>query len=683
MLLDSLLPIKSQDLVCQKVKTKVINEEAFILLTGESGSGRSSMLEKVINLTDSKCRAIYVPCKSDMTLTKLREIFLQQLITTEKFDVNTNLADFLLQKKIPTLQKILVCIDDIDEVIASFFEELATLADEFIGQNRFSFVASCKPIYAQALNDKLSNHKFALELINVKPLSSQEALELSHQIFLKNELGSVFKKIKKDIAKLLVKANGNISLIIKYSEMLMKEPIKAQSSIAKGQMKINTKKKKSGSTGIFIAILIVAIALACLVPVFMGSGLFDDNSQNRNENAINPQAPNNDAFYPDNGQSTPTIDDGYLSPEIQGGLEANVPDMQTDHQMVLDGKALQSIEKSEAEGSSSDYPIRGLGDNRVDLTKPYEKEELPSVANKEKVATNEATPPKQEEAPLSEEDALPENAYYVERGNNDMQIQREIALKEEKLAHEKALKEQQARELALKAQQEKEAAKPSNNVIQENTNNNTLASKQATLAAIDRALNGANQAPNNSVSKDTHEVTHIIKTPIVKDDVTSNVQKPKKETQVATAPKKEEVKRPLTDTRLKAGEIKSYASYIEDNKQKQSNNKYEVKPYNANSNAPLSSAAQNSEIAKLNRSYYTVQISAGANRNSIMATAASLTDKYYIYEKEVNGKRLHVLIMGAYATARDAENAIARLPASLRQSKPFIKQVSKVLGEMK
>lgn len=681
MLLDSLLPIKSQDLVCQKVKTKVINEEAFILLTGESGSGRSSMLEKVINLTDSKCRAIYVPCKSDMTLTKLREIFLQQLITTEKFDVNTNLADFLLQKKIPTLQKILVCIDDIDDVIASFFEEIATLSDEFIGQNRFSFVASCKPIYAQALNDKLSNHKFALELINVKPLSSQEALELSHQIFLKNELGSVFKKIKKDIAKLLVKANGNISLIIKYSEMLMKEPIKAQSSIAKGQMKINAqKKKKNGSTGIFIAILIVAIALACLVPVFMGSGLFDDNSQNRDETAINPQAPNNDAFYPDNGLSTPTIDDGYLSPEIQGGLETNVPEMETDHQMVLDGKALQSIEKSEAEGSSSDYPIRGLGNNRVDLTKQYEKEELPSVNDKkEEVAPKEETP----KAPLTEEDALPDNAYYVERGNNDMQIQREIALKEEamlaqkKAAQEKALKEQQARELALKQQQE--ATKPSNNVIQE-SNNSVQASKQATLAAIDRALNGANQS--NNAPKDTHEVTHIIKTPIVKDDVTSNIQTAKKETKLTPTPKKEEVKRPVVDTKLRAGEIKSYASYIEDNKQKSSNNRYEVKPYNASS-APLSSAAQNSELAKLNRSYYTVQISAGANRNSIVTTAASLTDKYYIYEKEVNGKRLHVLIMGAYETSRDAENAISRLPASLKQSKPFIKQISKVLGEMK
>ena len=80
---------------------------------------------------------------------------------------------------------------------------------------------------------------------------------------------------------------------------------------------------------------------------------------------------------------------------------------------------------------------------------------------------------------------------------------------------------------------------------------------------------------------------------------------------------------------------------------------------------------------------YTVQVIAGTNRQRVADVSAFLSDRYWIYEKDVNGKRYYVLIVGQYSDLGAATAAIARLPQTVKKSGPFVKRFRTVKQEMK
>ena len=567
MSIGDLLEIKSQIDFAKKIAKNLSSNEAFILVTGDSGSGRSVVLEKIVSLCNN-CRIVFVPCKKEMDIKALREIVLTQLFGFTKFDYNLNLADTLIKNKVPTRDKILFVIDDIDDVISSFLDELLALFNDSLGQGRFAFVASCHNIYAQSKSDKLSSYKNALEVEQIQALSAKEALGLCKHIFVKNGLLKVYNKIERKLPKALESSKGNLSLIIQKTEMLMKEPQKP-ADVAKTASADAKKQKKSGATGIFITILCIAIVLACLVPIFMGSNLFSKNDISKESSSVSP---NSQAL--DSDMIDPIIDVGALQDAIPQGIEVESPAMTTEHKVVIEGENLDNIEKR-TEPDNSVYPRTGLAGSQVN-DKP-----LAQSVVKANVDT----------APVA-----------IKRGDN--------LLRKDEIAKEK--------ESAIK------------------------------LSAKDNEK----KAPLAKKSVDEKVKPSLLESAVSdKKNVASNVSKTTK-----IAPQVKETKT-----------NKSSASVVHP----------ETVPFTG-----LAIPGAKSEILAFPDNFYTVQVVAGTNRQKVVDVSAALSDRYWIYEKMVNGVKYYVLIVGKYPESSFANAAIVRLPKAVKAAKPFIKSFKTVKQEM-
>ncbi|MBD1576602.1 hypothetical protein HC723_09145 [Vibrio sp. S11_S32] len=88
----------------------------------------------------------------------------------------------------------------------------------------------------------------------------------------------------------------------------------------------------------------------------------------------------------------------------------------------------------------------------------------------------------------------------------------------------------------------------------------------------------------------------------------------------------------------------------------------------------LSSATQPGE------DNYLVQIAALSSEHSLVAVARNLPSNQPKWEnsKTVNGKQWYTLLLGNYATAQDAKDAILRLSIDMQNLKPFVKSVKAI-----
>ncbi len=85
-------------------------------------------------------------------------------------------------------------------------------------------------------------------------------------------------------------------------------------------------------------------------------------------------------------------------------------------------------------------------------------------------------------------------------------------------------------------------------------------------------------------------------------------------------------------------------------------------------------------ILGLNNDQFITQLLALSSRDAIVKAASDLElqDTLAYYEREKNGKTLYVLIAGPYQDRASAEKAILKYPASLRNSKPWIRSVKDI-----
>ena len=356
---EELASLESQKKFCAEL-VDLVSKENFVLLAGERGSGRTVLCEQVVNETDSKMRAVFIPCHKDMQLQRLRELFLQQLLPNMEFDTNLNLPDSLLKVHIPHNNKILVVVDDADMVVSSFFNELMALYEQFLGQGRFSFILVGQPLWAEEKMQQAELHsKTHVTLKQIPPLNLQESMVLARHVFALNNTMQIYKALQQRLPERLTGAKGNISRIIAITEKLMKEPTVPQTSQdvgRKNKLQINKTKKKSSSVGIFVTIVCIFIVVLCLVPVFFGGSFFSDDegtgtqAQVANENSLLLDEGNN-SF----NEST-ALDDGLLPPTVSGGIDAETTERQTEHSVTLSGEELERIEGG---ANGSGYP-RGV-----------------------------------------------------------------------------------------------------------------------------------------------------------------------------------------------------------------------------------------------------------------------------------------------------------------------------------
>ncbi|MGN1281563.1 MAG: AAA family ATPase [Succinivibrio sp.] len=386
--------------------------ECFVILSGESGSGRTSLCEQVVTVLENRYSTVFVPCQDEMTVEQLRQLFLQQVAPNDRWDDSESLCQSFSKLTIPVRQRILVVIDDIDLVVSSFFEEIVALYEQNLGKNRLSFLLTAHPLWTQSKISAFVTDKLQIKEIVIPRLSTQEALSVTEQMFTYANLDRVYKAILPKLPSKLEKCEGNISRIIKLTETLMNDPIEVnedkKTQIAQSS-KIEGEKKKKGAAGsIFISAICIVIVLACLVPVFLGSNIVEkffsgkdiqsspqtevkssgDNlgfGEEKNDaplsvsagavNDISATGPKGDAL-------NAVEDDGKLLPSVEGGIEVESDKATTKNSVTLEGDALDKIENNEADAKSDD-PRRGLAGSVENSKDKNETKELPKESQPE------------------------------------------------------------------------------------------------------------------------------------------------------------------------------------------------------------------------------------------------------------------------------------------------------------
>ncbi|MBR1611933.1 MAG: AAA family ATPase [Succinivibrio sp.] len=625
-----------------KLKNTLSETERFVLLSGDSGSGRTSLCEHVVNDLDGKFTTVFIPCQGQMSLTQLRQLFLQQISPDGNYDTESPLSQTFESICIPVREKLLIVVDDLDLVVDTFTQDLFDLFEKNLGKNRFSILVTGHPLWAESkLNSLGAGLKAAsrkIVEIPVTPLRLNEAMGLCEQMFVYSNLNKVYKAIKPELPKVLEKCNGNLTKIIKLSEALMADPAEVNSektedievSTASLTESAGPKRRKSGGSGLFISIICILIVIACLIPVFLGSS-FIDRILGRapaveNENGVvntqinlnetdkltfgedetvvmsNPEVKKLEqesplyvaegasedisAKGPRGDEKTAVEDDGKLLEDVPGGVETEVAEKTTKNSVTIAGSDLEEIEKGGAEANSVS-PRRGVAG---------------SLDKKEEVLVSKTVVLKREDNSLHLEEIQREKA----------ELEAQLRMEEEAKAF---AKEQQQKELEHKLALEKQKEERRRQI------------EEAQIKAL-----------ADSLAKQEEE----------------------------------EKARVLAELEQKKA--------LEEKKAQEAKASESVKSTSSKAK-PVEGAL--SELASKNPRHFTLQVQAGRNRASLVSASKLVDGTFWIYTTTRDGRDWYVLVLGDFASYKAASDSARKLPASLRANGPFAKSFDKVNAEIR
>ena len=447
--------------------------DKWIFLSGDSGSGRTSICEHVVNTLEGKFNTIFIPCKDDLSLVALRKLFLQQIAPNLSWDEHKPLNQTVKELSLPTREKFLIVIDDIDSVINSFYEEVMDLYAQCKGIRRFSFLAVAHLLWTQNKLKDANNDKLDIKEICVPNISLEEALLICQQRFVFSKLEKVYNTILPKLPHALASCEGNISKVIKLTEKLMSDPIEVNNENQDDLLKNKElePKKKHNTTALFISIICLVIVIALLVPVFLGSNVVDkvlgssDNkaeqaiettatntTETKKEQAIDPLAvsegavDNIKAEGPKGDEKNAAEDAGALLDHVDEGVALEGSKATTKNSVTLVGETLEAIEKKESKD-----PRQSVAGS-VEQKKADTKAEVVTIA-RENNALKKAEIEKEDQEAALKQKAL-EEQFEQERQKSREAV---LALDKEKVGS-KALtikapvKEAKAQEPKTKAQ---------------------------------------------------------------------------------------------------------------------------------------------------------------------------------------------------------------------------------------
>lgn len=637
--IEALASLESQKRFCNELVEMAVKEESFILLSGESGSGRTVVCEQLVNETDAKMRAVFIPCHKDMQIQRLRELFLQQLIPSGKYDYDLNLPDILSSVHIPYNHKILVVVDDIDTVVSSFYNELLALHQQFAGQGRFSFVLVCQPLWADEKAARPVGN-VDVSVMEIPALSLKEAGILSRHLFAVQNAMRIYNSIKNKLPEALSNADGNMSKIIAITEKLMKDPTSPQVSNDRmrkaGKDAAAKPKKKSSSVGIFVTVVCIVIVFACLIPIFFGGSFF--GSDDSGKSATKSQVANGDALVFNDDEKL-QADGGLLPDAVPGGVDAEIVKKETEHSVTLSGKELEQIEGG---ANNSGYP-RGVGGSVNQATAQVPVLRRSDNFNHIKAGSGLATT------------AIDVPPVSQMPGPVPQQMPQQMAQQ-----RPQQMAQQMPQQLAQPQVAPKPMVQPQNQVAQ------SIARDTAALeAAAQKKLKADREAAAKAQAQAQAQANA--------QNQTAQAQKPA----APAAPK------PVVPQRqpLKAGQVISLADEQRQLKQLQAAQAQASRPAAQNTAA---SAESKAKIGALNGNHWTVQIVSASNRANVAAAARGLTTPWWIVDSSRNGRPWYILISGDYATREEAIAASRNIPLSVSQgATPFAKRISEAKAELR
>jgi septal ring-binding cell division protein DamX len=184
MALEQLPMLPSQTTLIERVKYQLTVGNPFVVVTGERGSGKTVLLEKISSLIDEKFLCAFIPCSSKLEVSALREILMQQLSPNIIFNSSDSLLD-VLQRVDFKDKKVCIVVDNIDLANKDFFKELSYLRKIKNGELFYLILSSTSSwLSEQILNideslieieipqlteeDKIIELEYYLKLLNVK-----------------------------------------------------------------------------------------------------------------------------------------------------------------------------------------------------------------------------------------------------------------------------------------------------------------------------------------------------------------------------------------------------------------------------------------------------------------------------------------------------------------------------------
>ena len=653
---EALASLASQKRCCDELLQQVFAKEAFILLSGELGSGRTAVCEQVVNAADNKLPAVFIPCQKDMQLKRLRELFLQQLLPNTKFDPNLNLADAIAQASSDApAKKTLVVVDDADSVLSSFYNELLALHEEFLGKGRFAFILVCQPLWAA---EKITRNisKVDLEQVQMPQLTTNEAMVLSRHIFAVHNTMRIYNSLVNKLPQALAPAHGNLSQIITITEKLMKDPTSAQANAEQAGKagKLGAGKKKSSSVGIFVTVVCIIIVLACLIPIFI-------ESKDQPSESTSAEVPNEEALvFADDTKSfaeTTLQDEGALPQSVPGGIDAKTPEASTDHSVTLSGEELDKIEGG---AHGSDYP-RGV-DRPV---APQANQPNNQLGNQQVMV-----PPQPVQQPIAE----------LRRGDNPNHVS---AGQTQHTEFDMPKPQPQPQQPANGPQMDPNAANLAAQLEQDRAKLEQAAREKL---AADRAKAEAEQKAAEAKAKAEQAAKEAA--------AKAAADKAKAEQQAQQAQQTQRpAQRPAAQqhTTLKAGQVINLGDELRAQQAAQrAEQQAQRQPQPVADRQPRPVAAGNAvegsldELMRANGAHYTVQVVSASNRANIAAAAQGLSGRYWIVPSTRNGRPWYVLVFGDFPSRQAAMNAAAQVPTSVSQgASPFARRISEVQAEMR
>lgn len=229
---------------------------------------------------------------------------------------------------------------------------------------------------------------------------------------------------------------------------------------------IDAKKSGKGYAGILITCIVIAIILACLIPLFVGGNLWPSNNKKSVESVAEVGNSTVSSTYVDDENSTPTLDDGILNEKLSEGLEVVGKEKTTEHEVVLQGKDLENIEGKASSNTDTTTTVQST--ENVDKTQEVEKTEKATNTETEKVDVNAAL-----------------DAQKITRSNNALHEADIVAKKENQKAQEQEQKK--SLETASKSESVKVVDNKKENTI---ANTNTKVNTSSDVVS-DKALASA------------------------------------------------------------------------------------------------------------------------------------------------------------------------------------------------
>jgi septal ring-binding cell division protein DamX len=257
MALEQLPMLPGQTTLVERVRYQLAVGTPFLFLTGDSGSGKTVLCEKICSAVENDYLCAFVPCSEVPSLLKLRELLLQQLSPTTVFNAEDKLLGTVQRINFNT-SKVVIVVDNIDKAPDSFLIELAEIYQTYKSQELFNIILTSATSWADArvrslkeigitpieieipyLNnqDKLNELEYYLrqygvkvsdrDLVNIpeieKKCSPEDVRKLAQKLTdknkesaMNNDTKSVEKKVKNKVEKETAKVNktSKVSLIL-------------------------------------------------------------------------------------------------------------------------------------------------------------------------------------------------------------------------------------------------------------------------------------------------------------------------------------------------------------------------------------------------------------------------------------------------------------------------------------